>query len=40
MGRHVRISPHLWTTGQDIDRLVGTLATAVGWPGPGEGAVR
>jgi selenocysteine lyase/cysteine desulfurase len=29
MGSLVRVSPHLWTTGQDIDRLVDALAAAV-----------
>jgi selenocysteine lyase/cysteine desulfurase len=29
MGPRVRVSPHLWTTGHDVDRLVGTLAGAV-----------
>jgi selenocysteine lyase/cysteine desulfurase len=27
-GSSLRVSPHLWTTGQDIDRLVDALATA------------
>ena len=28
-GGSLRISPHLWTTGQDVDRLVGALAGAL-----------
>jgi selenocysteine lyase/cysteine desulfurase len=28
-GPAVRVSPHLWTTEDDIARLVGTLAAAV-----------
>jgi selenocysteine lyase/cysteine desulfurase len=27
-GSSLRVSPHLWTTDEDVDRLVGALATA------------
>jgi selenocysteine lyase/cysteine desulfurase len=27
-GSSLRVSPHLWTTDQDIERLVGALTTA------------
>jgi selenocysteine lyase/cysteine desulfurase len=33
-GSSLRISPHLWTTDQDVDRLVDALAEATGEAGP------
>jgi selenocysteine lyase/cysteine desulfurase len=33
-GSSLRVSPHLWTTEEDVDRLVGALAEATGGAGP------